>query len=62
MAAEFNMKYYETSAKTNHNVNETFTYLTKDILSNTDTKKSTGGNVKIDNESSEKSTKKNCCK
>ena len=50
MAAEFNMKYYETSAKTNHNVNETFTYLTKDILSSTATKKSTGGNVKIDNE------------
>ena len=39
MAAEFNMKYYETSAKTNHNVNETFTYLTKDILSNLETYK-----------------------
>jgi GTPase SAR1 family protein len=34
LAAEFNMKYFETSAKTNQNVNETFSYLTKDILSN----------------------------
>ena len=60
MAAEFNMKYFETSAKTNHNVNETFTYLTKDILSNTEAKKPSGGNVLLDNEKEAK-TKKKCC-
>ena len=60
LAAEFNMKYFETSAKTNHNVSETFTYLTKDILSNTETKKPSGGNVLIDSESKGKEKKK-CC-
>ena len=54
------MKYFETSAKTNHNVNETFTYLTKDILSNTEAKKPSGGNVLLDNEKEAK-TKKKCC-
>ena len=54
------MKYFETSAKTNHNVSETFTYLTKDILSNTETKKPSGGNVLIDSESKGKEKKK-CC-
>ena len=39
LAEEFKMKYYETSAETNYNVNETFTYLTKDILSNLETYK-----------------------
>ena len=56
------MKYFETSAKTNHNVNEIFTYLTKDILSNTDSKKPSGGNVVIDNEGNGKTPKGKCCK
>lgn len=62
LAAEFNMKYFETSAKTNHNVNETFSYLTKDILSNTDSRKPTGNNVVIDNDENGKTpNKKKCC-
>lgn len=54
------MKYFETSAKTNHNVNETFTYLTKDILNNTDNKKPVNS-VKIDKEEKEGTKKKKCC-
>jgi hypothetical protein len=56
------MKYFETSAKTNDNVNETFTYLTKDILSNTDSKKPTANNLVIDNETNGKTPKSTCCK
>ena len=63
LAAEFNMKYFETSAKTNQNVNETFSYLTKDILSNTDSRKPTGNNVVIDNDGNGKTPNKGkCCK
>ncbi len=32
LAKEFNMQFFETSAKSNYNVNETFTFLTKEIL------------------------------
>ena len=32
LAEEYNMKFYETSAKTGQNVEETFTYLTGEIL------------------------------
>merc|ERR1719362_580905 len=51
LATEFNMKYFETSAKTNHNVNETFTFLTKNILSNTDGKQKTDDRVNIKEDS-----------
>ena len=61
LAAEFNMTYFETSAKTNKNVNETFSYLTKDILSNTDSRKPAGGNVVIDNNAHGKKTKEGKC-
>merc|ERR1712032_1503522 len=60
LAEEFNMKYFETSAKTNLNVNETFSFLTKDILSNTETKKPIGGNVNL-GEGSDEPKKKGCC-
>ena len=55
------MKYFETSAKTNQNVNETFSYLTKDILSNTDSRKPAGNNVVIDNNGDKKKTKDGKC-
>ena len=32
LAKELNMQYFETSGKTNHNVDETFTYLIREIL------------------------------
>lgn len=63
LAAEFNMKYFETSAKTNLNVNETFTTLTKEILSISDNKKTQGGTVEIKKQTENgKSEKKQCCK
>lgn len=63
LASEYNMKYFETSAKTNLNVNETFTFLTKDILNNTDNKKPLGGTVEIKKQSDDgKTEKKSCCK
>lgn len=63
LASEYNMKYFETSAKTNLNVNETFTTLTKEILNITDNKKTQGGTVEIKKQTENgKSEKKNCCK
>jgi len=63
LASEFNMKYFETSAKTNQNVNETFTFLTIDILKNTENKKPLGGTVEIKKQTNNgKAEKKACCK
>lgn len=62
LASEYNMKYFETSAKTNLNVNETFTFLTKDILNTTDNKRPAGGTVEIKKTDSGKTEKKSCCK
>jgi len=68
LAKEFNMQFFETSAKTNYNVNETFTYLTREILvsseggnnNNTDTKKK---NIDLNEKpDEEKKKKKECCK
>ena len=61
LASEYNMKYFETSAKTNLNVNETFTFLTKDILNNTDSKKPAGA-IELVGNKGEKPEKKSCCK
>lgn len=64
LAKEFNMQFFETSAKTNYNVNETFTYLTREILNNTDSKPSNGP-IKLDpskKDSDPKKAKKDCCK
>lgn len=56
------MKYFETSAKTNQNVTETFTFLTKEILNTTDNKKP-GNSIEIKKPSENgKSEKKGCCK
>ena len=63
LAAEYNMKYFETSAKTNLNVNETFTTLTKEILNISDNKKTQGSTVEIKKQTDNgKSEKKQCCK
>jgi len=63
LATEFNMKYFETSAKTNLNVNETFSFLTKEILNTTDNKKPSGGVVDIKKPTENgKTEKKACCK
>lgn len=65
LAKEFGLKFFESSAKTNYNVNEIFTFLTKEILNNC-------GNIGAQSSQNapitlEKSTKKpkgkgKCCK
>lgn len=59
------MQFFETSAKTNYNVNETFTFLTREILNTCDTKTSANNpNIKIDDAKDKggKKDKKQCCK
>jgi len=60
LAKEFNMQFYETSAKTNYNVNETFTYLTREILNNTDSKP-TNGPIKLDAKKDTVKENGGCC-
>ena len=65
LAKEFNMQFFETSAKSNYNVNETFTFLTKEILNSQCKDKDSQSNIisidnKKDNSKSIKDNKK-CC-
>jgi Ras-related protein Rab-8A len=60
LASEFKMQFFESSAKSNYNVNETFTYLTKEILNTSDPKPITD-KVNIDKPSDGKKDKKKCC-
>ena len=60
LADDYNMSFFETSAKTNQNVTEVFTYLTKEILSS-NADKQEGGGRRLDNIDT-KDTKKGCCK
>ena len=65
LAKEVNMKFFETSAKTNYNVNETFTYLTREILNKgekTGTGATTQGIELNRPEANPKKGKKECCK
>jgi small GTP-binding protein len=62
LASEFKMQFFETSAKSNYNVNETFTYLTKEILNTSDPKPQQGGNKININSDEKKKEKKECCK
>lgn len=61
LAKEYNMQFFETSAKSNYNVNETFTFLTKEILNTCEVKPSNA--MKIEDKNKEnKKEKKECCK
>ena len=59
LANDFNMKFFETSAKTNQNVTEVFNSLTLEILKSDTSKTQSEGKV-LDN--NVKPTKKGCCK
>ena len=63
LASEFGMTFFETSAKNNLNVTETFTFLTKDILYKqieSGSSVTKGGNILDIKKKDEKGTKK-CC-
>ena len=60
LAKEFGMEFFETSAKSNINVSETFTFLTKDILKNTEGGTTKGDNIQIDKKDQVKK-KGGCC-
>ena len=64
LAKEVGMKFFETSAKTNYNVNETFTYLTREILNKGEkTAGPTNQGIELNRaESNPKKGKKECCK
>ena len=65
LAKEVGMKFFETSAKTNYNVNETFTYLTREILNKNERVGGGGSTQGIElnkTDSNPKKGKKECCK
>ena len=55
------MNFFETSAKTNQNVNEVFNFLTEEILKNNEGKTQGGGNIGLKKDD-KKEGKKGCCK
>ncbi len=61
LADDFNMSFFETSAKTNQNVNEVFQFLTQEILKNNEGKAQGPSGDKLKS-SSTKEGKKGCCK
>ena len=54
------MSFFETSAKTNQNVNEVFQFLTQEILKANQGKTQTAGGTTITKD--DKKEKKGCCK
>jgi small GTP-binding protein len=61
LASEFKMQFFETSAKSNYNVNETFTFLTKEILNTSDPKPLQGRDSVALGTGGKKKEKKECC-
>ncbi len=64
LAKDYNMKFFETSAKTSYNVNEVFTFLTREILNDNEAKTSSSGPLKLEakTDADPKKQKKECCK
>ena len=61
LAGDFNMSFFETSAKTNQNVNEAFNFLTQEILKNNEGKAQTSAGDKL-KAGKNKEGKKGCFK
>ena len=61
LADDYSMSFFETSAKTNKNVNEIFYYLTKEILKANEGNKELGGK-KLTKTDNSKEGKRRCCK
>ena len=55
------MSFFETSAKTNQNVNEVFNFLTQEILKVNEGKTSPNNNMAL-KKGDKKEGKKGCCK
>ena len=55
------MSFFETSAKTNQNVNEVFNFLTQEILKVNEGKTSPNNNMAL-KKGDKKDGKKGCCK
>ena len=62
LAEDFNMSFFETSAKTNQNVNEVFNFLTEEILKSNEGKPQNGSGGKQLNNDKSKDQRKGCCK
>ena len=62
LAEDFNMSFFETSAKTNQNVNEVFNFLTQEILKTNENKPQATGGDKLSKDKSKDGKKAGCCK
>ena len=62
LAEDFNMSFFEASAKTNHNVKEVFDFLTAEILKTNEGKPQNGSGGKQLNNDKSKDQRKGCCK